>query len=294
MKLLKYLLCMMFLLVGCSSSPKEEEKLNVLCPSGAPALALTSIYGSHNVDIVEGSDLLTAELSKKESKYDIIVAPINLGGKLISTNQTDYRMDSVLTWGNLYLVGTSEEAFNSEGELSLFGKGAVPEKIFTSSNIETTLTPNYYNAGSFVQTQLLTGKSNIGLLAEPLATATILKAKSEGIELKVLTDLQETYASEKGLEYGYPQAAIFIKDIKKTTSVLKEIEQFTSGQFEGIEGYLDTIGVETLKLPSKEVTLKSLDKQNIKYKKAKEVTNEITTFLAEFKIEFDSNMFINE
>lgn len=296
MKFIKYLLCCTLLLIGgCSSSPKtESKKLNILCPSGAPSLALTSIYGDHNVTIVEGTDLLIAELSKKDSEYDLIIAPINLGGKLIATNQTDYRLDSIITWGNLYLVGTSQEALNEQGEIALFGQGAVPEKIYNAANVDTTLTPNYYNAGNYVQTQLLSGQNKVGLLAEPLATATIAKAKSEGIELQVLMDLQQAYADAKGTEYGYPQAAIFAKDSKTVEEVTKTIQEYCDGGFSGIDGYLDTIGVDTLKLPSKEITIKSLDKQNINYKKAKDVTNDITTFLKEFNIDFDNSMLLNE
>lgn len=295
MKFIKYLLCCTLLLLGGCSSPKSEsKKLNILCPSGAPALALTSIYEDHNVTIVEGTDLLIAELSKKDSDYDLIVAPINLGAKLMSANQTDYFLDSVITWGNLYLVGTSQDALKGEGEIALFGQGAVPEKIYNAVNPVTTLTPNYYSAGNYVQTQLLSGQNNVGLLAEPLATATIAKAKSEGIELQVLMDMQQAYATTKGTEYGYPQAAIFAKDSKTIKDTVAKIQEYCDSNFEGIEGYLDTIGVETLKLPSKEITLKSLDKQNIKYKKAKDVTNDITAFLKEFNIEFDNSMLLNE
>lgn len=294
MKLLKYLLCaLLVMMTGCQSTG-EPKTLNVLCPSGAPSLALLSVYEEANVTIVEGTDQLIAELSKKDSTYDIIIAPINVGTNLIAKEQTDYRLDSILTWGNLYLVGTSKEALNGTGEISLFGQGAVPEKIYNSSNIETTLTPNYYSAGSYVQTQLISGQSQVGLLAEPLATATIAKAKQEGIELQVITDLQQAYATQKGTYYGYPQAALFAKNSKDIKDFTNKINSFCESDFEGADGYLDIIKVETLMLPSKEVTIKSLDKQNVKYTKAKDVTEDISTFLKEFNIEFDSSMLLDE
>lgn len=293
MKRLILLLCCLLTLSGCSK-PQTQEKLNILCPSGAPSLALTSIYDQHNITIVEGTDMLIAELSKPDSSYDIIIAPINLGTKLISTSKTDYRLDSVLTWGNLYLVGTSEDDLKDTGEIALFGAGAVPEKIYTNSNIETTLTPNYYNGGSFVQSQLLLQKAKIGMLPEPLVSATIAKAKQSNLELKIIADLQELYAKNKGLEYGYPQAAIFCKDNKKVTPVLKEIEKYSQNDFEGIKENIDAIGVDTLKLPSTEITVKSLPKQNIKYKKAKDCEKEIETFLKDFNITYDHSMLLND
>ena len=88
--------------------------------------------------------------------------------------------------GKFYLVGESEESLNQIGEISLFGNGAVPEKIYNNSNIQTTLTPNYYNAGNLVQSQLLLQKVKVGLLAEPLASATILKAKEDALNLILL------------------------------------------------------------------------------------------------------------
>lgn len=293
MKRLILLLCCLLTLSGCSK-PQTQEKLNILCPSGAPSLALTSIYDQHNITIVEGTDMLIAELSKPDSSYDIIIAPINLGTKLISTSKTDYRLDSVLTWGNLYLVGTSEDDLKDTGEIALFGAGAVPEKIYTNSNIETTLTPNYYNGGSFVQSQLLLQKAKIGMLPEPLVSATIAKAKQSNLELKIIADLQELYAKNKGLEYGYPQAAIFCKDNKKVAPVLKEIEKYSQNDFEGIKENIDAIGVDTLKLPSTEITVKSLPKQNIKYKKAKDCEKEIETFLKDFNITYDHSMLLND
>lgn len=194
----------------------------------------------------------------------------------------------------MYLVGESEESLNQIGEISLFGNGAVPEKIYNNSNIQTTLTPNYYNAGNLVQSQLLLQKVKVGLLAEPLASATILKAKEEGIELNIIKDLQEEYAKVKGLEYGYPQAAIFIKDHKKVSKVLQKIEDYSKSGFEGIKKYIDAIGVETLKLPNANITLQSLPKQNINYKKAKDCIEDIQLLLQEFNITFETSMMINE
>ena len=45
------------------------------------------------------------------------------------------------------------------------------------------------------------------MLAEPLASATIAKAKQSGMNLSVLVDLQKEYGTQ-----GYPQAAMFVKE----------------------------------------------------------------------------------
>ena len=50
----------------------------------------------------------------------------------------------------------------------------------------------YFASVNEVQQQLLSKKANVGLMAEPAATATIAKAKEKGITLKVLKDLQKS------------------------------------------------------------------------------------------------------
>lgn len=105
-------------MTACSSKePTKEDPLKILVPQGAPALALLPLYGQENITVetVAGSDALLAALSKKDSEYDAVVAPINVGATLIEKEKTDYVLDSVVTWGNLYIVGTDESALSEEG-----------------------------------------------------------------------------------------------------------------------------------------------------------------------------------
>ena len=142
---------MMGLLMGC----QKEETVRILCPTGAPALALVGEYDNISkngeIQFVDGTDQLIAQLSKADSEYDIIIAPINIGAQLIAKNQTSYRLKSILTWGNLYLVGTSQDALNETGELALFGEGAVPQKIIETVDLSIRLEPHYYSSATLVQ-----------------------------------------------------------------------------------------------------------------------------------------------
>lgn len=176
-KIISLLLMMSFILAGCSSS-KSADTMKVLTPNGATALSLVGVYEeitkNGEVKIVEGSELISSELVKKDSEFDAIIAPINLGCQLIAKGQTDYRLAGVLTWGNLYLV-QNEDVTNNE--LAAFGEKAVPGKIFNlvkeSSDIMKNSKVTYYNAVSDVQAQVLAGKCQYALMAEPAATATI-------------------------------------------------------------------------------------------------------------------------
>ena len=263
--------------------------INILCPVGAPALSFVSEYENINktgkIDFVDGSDQLIAELSKNNSDYDIIVAPINLGAKLIQNKQSDYKIKGIITWGNLYYVGTSDNDLKETGELALFGEGAVPQKIVDTVKINTSLTPKYYQSATLVQQQLLSGNVKVGMLAEPLASATIAKAKQNNLELSIIADLQKSYDQN-----GYPQAAIFIKDGKDYKDLFESIDDFTNNGYEGLKEYLEKIGINKLSLPSIEITTKSIDRQNIHYQDASKCSKQIKDFLKLFNIDFDKSM----
>ena len=298
-KILSLLMVMAFVLTGCTSS-QEEKAIKILAPSGAPSLSLLGVYEDTvkkgEIKIVEGSDLLSSELVKKDSEYDAIIAPINLGCQLIAKGQTDYKLAGVVTWGNLYLV---ENTNVTNQTLAAFGEQAVPGKIFNIvkdsfeaiKNSEVT----FYNAVSDVQAQMLAGKVQYGLMAEPAATATIAKAKENGMTLKISASLQELYQNKMGTkEAGYPQAAIFVKNTDDVKTLLSNIETFTSStaKRESIQELVDKIGADIFGIPSGAIAEKTWDNQNIEYKDASSVKEDIKAILEQFNIEFSDDMLI--
>lgn len=281
-------LLMIISITGCTSA-KEDDTIKIICPTGAPGLALVSVYEDvtkeGKIDFVDGSDQLVAELSKDNSEYNIIIAPINVGAKLLAADQTDYKMAGVLTWGNLYLVGTSEDALQETGEIALFGQGAVPGMIYDQVKIDTTLTPQYYNSATLVQQQLLSSKVHVGMLAEPLATATIAKAKENGLTLSIIKDLQKEYGKD-----GYPQATVFVKEGTNCNQLLEKIDKFTNGDYADLHQYLENIGTDTLGLPAAAIVEKTIDRQNLHYTAIEDCQQQVTDFLKLYQIEFNEDM----
>ncbi len=276
------------MLTACGTQTTPETH-HILCPTGAPALAFLSVYQevaeNGAFTLTEGSDQLVAELSKNDSEYDVIVAPVNLGAQLIAKDKTAYRLAGIVTWGNLYIVGT-EGALDGEGEIELFGEGAVPAKVYEASQLETSLTPRYVSEASLVSADLASGQTQCGMLAEPLATATIAKAKQQGITLQVLADLQECYQKATGSDtYGYPQAAVFVKEGTDASELFSRVDAFTK-DMSGAETYLNEIGTDTLGLPDAQVVINSLERQNVRYSAAADCKDEIKTFLKSFAIDF--------
>ena len=294
MKLLKGLLAgvMALSLSACASNDdtkKEEAKtepIKVLAPLGATSLSLLGLYGDKNVsvDTVDGTSVISAEIAKEDGEYDAIIAPINLGAALLSKGKSQYRLDSVVTWGNLYVVGTDEKALTETGMFAAFGEKAVPQKVFMAS-LE-------------VQQQLLSKKANVGLMAEPAATATIAKAKEKGITLKVLKDLQKEYQNKNNTKSaGYPQAALFVKKgsedkVKKYIETATTFANETSKKDEtAISKAVETATPEKLGIPNAQIAVKTWPRLNINYVKAATVKEDIATFLKQFNISINDDAY---
>ena len=322
MKLLKSLLVVGLLLAGCATTTDqqqpeempivENEVLKVLSPTGAPALALAEVadQGKHEVNFVTGSEALQAEFVKADGEYDVIFAPVNLGAKLAGSGKSDYRLAAIITWGNIYLVGTGEDALSQEGSFAAFGENSVPDVVFKNTVDVASIVPEitYYSSAQDVQAALLSNKANCGLLAEPAVTATIAKAKEAGIELKVIKDLQVAYQErlnngdfgEKidSIYPGFPQAAIFVKQGSEEASktLLKNVEQFVNvtcvEQPEMIATLSERVGVDTLGVPSAAIAQKTFAKQNIHYVDAKECQDEVKVLLSLFSIDYTEDILV--
>lgn len=234
------------LLAGCSSapsaatptaSPESEtvsvpEGLKILSPSGAPSYALVPLAkeGNQELTIVDGSDALQAALVNPDSEYDVIIAPTNLGAKLISAGKTNYSLVSVVTTGNLFIVG-EEGALDSDGEIALFGENAVPGLIYKKVCTDITNPATWYSSVTEAQAALLAGNASAALLAEPAATATITKAKKDGKTLVKLADLQELWGED-----GYPMASMFVRN-----DVLESNEQGIKALVNELKDYADAV-----------------------------------------------------
>lgn len=301
-KIMLFLL-LTLLITGCSV--KEETKLSILVPMGAPSIAVIPILKDdvHSINLVSGTDPLQAALISPNPQYDIIIAPVNLGATLISKNSSQYRLWGVVTWGNLYIVGENESVLKEEGILALFGENAVPQKIFDSvkSKIELTLTPAYFPSVNDAQAQLLTQKVRAAMLAQPLAAATIAKAKESGKDLKIIANLQDLWKESTGTE-NYPQAAIFVLEssyksdkiaIENTIELMKSYVDTSWTQSSTLEADIVELTAEKLGLPSAKLVAGVFKGMNVKIQPALEVESELIEFLKLFGLTNIRELIIN-
>ena len=294
-KYIVILLTLLFVLAGCSAKPEKEVKpVNVMAPAGAPALSLINYvkqYGDTFVTVSQGPDALQAELLNPNSQFDAIVAPINLGATLITKKGADWSLAGVVTWGNMYLVA-NEALKDSDKEVALFGEAAVPGKVIGALDLQFTQQVKWYSAVSEASASLLSGDASYALLAEPVLTATMAKAKQNNMTLTVVTDLQKEFSQKYGTD-GYPQAALFVsnKALKEKKAdiedLIKVISSLQPGDVKTIEGKESFYGV-----PSAAVVEKAFSGMNVSYKAAKDCEKEIGAFLKLFGITDFSNIIV--
>lgn len=295
-------LILISLLVGCSAQPVEWENLSILSPKGAPALSLVPLIQENkdSIEFVDGADILSAELIKGDK--DMIIAPVNLGAALSKKDSNPYRLYAIVTWGNLYLV--SNDTVLSENEpIALFGEQAVPGLVFNAikDKLELNFLSTAFNAVTDVQGQLLSKSFNIGLMAEPLVTATIAKAKTleSPINLSVYKDLQVLWQEKTGFE-NYPQAAIYIKadiseDKLKQVEARLELMMAYNIEVNDKPSILETDITEdlsqTLGVPVAKVLVQAWERMNVNVVKADENKEAIEAFLELFKLNGLENLY---
>lgn len=295
-------LILISLLVGCSAQPVEWENLSILSPKGAPALSLVPLIQENkdSIEFVDGVDILSAELIKGDK--DMIIAPVNLGAALSKKDSNPYRLYGIVTWGNLYLV--SNDTVLSENEpIALFGEQAVPGLVFNAikDKLELNFVSTAFNAVTDVQGQLLSKSFNIGLMAEPLVTATIAKAKTleSPINLSVYKDLQVLWQEKTGFE-NYPQAAIYIKadiseDKLKQVEARLELMMAYNIEVNDKPSILETDITEdlsqTLGVPVAKVLVQAWERMNVNVVKADENKEAIEAFLELFKLNGLENLY---
>jgi NitT/TauT family transport system substrate-binding protein len=299
------ILLLLFVLFSGCTVKNEDKKLNILVPMGAPSISVIPVLkdGNHSVNLISGTDPLQAALISPNPEYDIIIAPVNLGASLISKNSTQYRLWGVVTWGNLYIVGENEEVLRSEGTLALFGENAVPQKIFdvVKEKMSIKMNVSYFPSVNDAQAQLLTNKANAAMLAQPLAAATIAKAKEGGRDLKIIANLQTLWKETTGTQ-NYPQAAIFV-----LKSSYQENKSLIEAEILKMKAYVDMCWTESstleadivgltpekLGLPSAKLVANVFKGMNVKVQPALEVEAELKAFLQLFGLTNIRELIIN-
>lgn len=279
----------MFLLVGCKTSNKEENKttdektsIEIVVPDGLPAISIVKMIKEKpeisknlniNYSIVKGSDALVSKVLKGEG--DICIVPSNVAA--IAYNKgVGYKLAGTVGFGSLYVI-SSDESINSLEDLKgkdvyNVGQGLTPDLIFkvilqnNGINPEKDLTLSYVNAASELAPLFIEGKAKYAVVPEPMLTQIMAKKP----ETKIVASLNNQWKDMNDSEMGYPQSSVIVKDqlvnknFDAVQSILKEMDSSTKWANENSEEagtFAEEIGITG----KKEIIAESLKRANLNY-----------------------------
>lgn len=296
----KYMLVILLslMLVGCVST-KVNNEVNILVPSGIPFIAIGDLIDENNISIesVSGPDLLVSGMISKS--HDIIIAPINVGAKVYIASSSNYHLDSIITFGNSYLVSRKATKLNTVEDLNdksilAYGKNATPDivlrKVIDLKGVNTEI--NYLTGIDQIVPMFICNPldsldtscspPNYILSSEPIISKLEVQYN---MELNIL-DLQAELGSSL-----IPQAGIFVnpdsENQESIAAVLKLIEKNIEYLNNNPKEYSKSIVekhqyFENLK---SEIIEKSIPRSNIDYLKAiknKDICNDYFKMLNEY------------
>lgn len=216
-------------ILGVSACGGKEGKITFYAPDGAPALAIAKFI-SDQEDFGTGATFEYNVVSSSSiggimtnGTADIMVMPVNAASKLYKANQSDpYKIASVITHGNLYIMSKESEAITDISSLKgkvvgVIGQGLVPDLTFKAvlganqieyqegeTAVEGKVVLRYFAEASYLLPMMKQGAITVGLLPEPAAS----KLSSMASEYSKVLDLQNLYNSQTE---SYPQAVLMIK-----------------------------------------------------------------------------------
>ena len=263
-----------------SSCGKNEKIYSMILPSGTPSIALADfLYNNEEVsyDIVSGSDLLVSAFT--QGNYDIIVAPVNLGAKLSSSNsEFKYSLYKPIVGCNYYILSNTYNNFSvlDKVDISAFGKNSTPGVMLSTLCAYYEINPNvtYADSVTDVNPLLVSGKANTILTAEPSKTVI-----SNGKNYNVI-DLAKLWKDMSNNDYDVPQAGIFVKndlDVKDLNQLLDSIEASIKNVLDNpsaaaskiieIDSNLSKMDQNLLKeaIPNCNILTKPLNKEEVEY-----------------------------
>ena len=125
--------CVSFGVTSCNTKPEAPwASLNVLAPTGAPAVAMSFLSLHNNLETTSNPAQGLIPMFKTDN-YDIIVAPTQGGLTQIVKQQANYKIAATITFGNFYLVATGKDDNNTldEGDsVLIFQENDIPGKVF--------------------------------------------------------------------------------------------------------------------------------------------------------------------
>ncbi len=308
-------------LVACN---EEKEAIVIGTPDGAPALAFANLLATTQeyktqatvtIDVVSGTDAAVTVGGKLTSDdYDVAVLPSNVAANIYN-GQLDVSVLGTVTWGNLYLINKTG-AMASLSELSgkkvySISMSGIPYQLFayllaqngmsiaTDQDIaDNNLTNKVIVEGATAPQIIAKWSTSVdyAIVAEPALTNIIAKTSAQ-----IGMDLQQAYATATNSDAtGYPQAVLVAKKsfIKNNTRFVRDLlnKMEENAEFLTTEENI-ALAVTAAKAINEGTALASVKKVvtaercNVKFVRAEDCKDSVTTFLAALGITVDEDFF---
>lgn len=271
------LLAIVAVLSGCE---KDKAQIKVIVPNGTPLIAVAGVeLDNVTIENVSGPSALTAAMTSKS--HDIVIAPLTAGAKLFIKGASTYKLDSIITFSNIYMASTKKlDSLNDlEGKKVIgYGQGTTPgiilEKATEGINIDITYVASLSEAtGYLVNT---TDEFDYVLIAEPAIT-NLVEAKK--LSLNIL-DLSKKLEDEIPL---IPQAGIFVNPEGNTEAIneyLAKVKANITSLNDDPSSYAKKVvsKYEYLSEMTENIIALSIPKSNIDFKNASENKEALENF----------------
>ena len=255
--------------------------MTIVGPSGAPSIAVAQLAKEeeNNYEFNLGVDPTLLQSYFVNNSVDAIIAPINLGSKMY-TNNKNYVLASVLTWGNLFFASSQEFTLSdlNNNDVVFFGENTINMAVVSYILAQNNITPNISYLGSTALTQAeLLNSNSIVLIAEPALS--VAKTKKEIYSISV----EEEFKKLTNID-GFPQAGLFIRKgtINDHKSVVDEFIKKVEASANKTTTDLELVAQysEDLALGGKKaVLIKAIPNCSIKFTKASDAKEALNTFV---------------
>lgn len=219
-----------------------KEKVSLAVPQGNPFIAVGNLLGTENlsIDVFNGGE--GAKVALTGNKYDLVVAPLNLGTLLYNNSKSQYKLEAIVSLGNTYIISKSDKTLMNitdlEGKTILaHSQGGTPDIILKyvlqANNVNCTI--EYVVGVSDVVPLFMQGQYDYALAAEPVITNLLVK---KGVSLNVI-NLQNY------MEETIFQAALFVNpnstNKESIDIVIKKIKENIESMNKNTDKYVDEI-----------------------------------------------------
>jgi len=278
-------------LVSCS----KKTDLSILVPTGAPAVCFYNHYDNIYFETNSDAKLILSQMITNHA--DIAVVPTNLAVQNIAKKGLQYKIASIITFGNIFVASTGNDAngiMEASDYIVSFQQGSVPDLLFKDVypfGDAIHYVGNAQEAAACLKTKVDITNSNLPVDYVVLAEPALTKLSQKHVDFSIYANLQEKYYQKHNQQIY--QACVCVKN----TLDQKIIKEFMSSLENDINKLLTnpdllsakkSAQLETMLNIDFDATVACLKNSNtigIGYKKAIEVKTGIDEFLKLFGME---------